>query len=154
VDKANVVKWLESVPFYRNFDKKELGTLAEKQNLFLKFNENDQIIEEGDTDQAFYIIIQGTVRITKTNRDNEITLTKLNTGAVFGEMSLLRKGKRTSNAIAEISTVLMEIKPDDLNDMEISLQVKFQGELLKVVMKRFETLNNKYTELLSTSKIF
>ena len=69
-------------------------------------------------------------------------------------MSLLRKGKRTSNAIAEISTVLMEIKPDDLNDMEISLQVKFQGELLKVVMKRFETLNNKYTELLSSSKIF
>jgi CRP/FNR family transcriptional regulator, cyclic AMP receptor protein len=151
MDTSNILRWLEGVPFFANFKPKELEDLASRQNLFFKFEENQRIIEEGDTDQALYIILRGSVLITKTMPDKEVTLTKLNQGAVFGEMSLLRLGKRTSNAVADTSTILMGIKLDALEGMDFKLQVKFKDQLLKVVLKRFETVNNKYTELLNRS---
>jgi CRP/FNR family transcriptional regulator, cyclic AMP receptor protein len=149
VDTKTVQRWLEGVPFFGNFKEKELEELAAKQSLFFKYEDNQRIIEEGDTDQVLYIILKGSVLITKTLPDKEVTLTKLNQGAVFGEMSLLRKGKRTSNAVSDGPSILMGMNPDTLEGMDFKLQVKFKDQLLKVVLKRFETVNNKYTELLN-----
>ena len=151
METSNVLRWLEGVPFFTNFKPKELEDLASRKNLFFKFEENQRIIEEGDTDQALYIILRGSVLITKTMPDKEVTLTTLNLGAVFGEMSLLRLGKRTSNAVANVPTILMGIAFDALEGMDFKLQAKFKDQLLKVVLKRFETVNNKYTELLNRS---
>ena len=125
---SNVLRWLEGVPFFTNFKPKELEDLASRKNLFFKFEENQRIIEEGDTDQALYIILRGSVLITKTMPDKEVTLTTLNQGAVFGEMSLLRLGKRTSNAVANVPTILMGIAFDALEGMDFKLQVKFKDQ--------------------------
>ncbi len=149
MDTKAVLRWLEGVPFFENFKEKELEELASKQSLFFKYEDNQRIIEEGDTDQVLYIILRGSVLITKTMPDKEVTLTKLNAGAVFGEMSLLRKGKRTSSAFSENSSILMGMNPDTLEGMDFKLQVKFKDQLLKLVLKRFETVNNKYTALLN-----
>ena len=153
MDTDRILKWIQAVPFFSSFRKDELESLASEQKYFNKYNENEMIIQEGQTDQALFIILKGTVRITKDSGKNEIELTKLNEGTVFGEMTLLRKGRRTSNAIAEKATIVMTMKPDTLENLDFKLKAKFKDELLKLVLKRFETLNEKYTALLNKSTI-
>lgn len=80
--------------------------------------------------------------------DKELTLSILKEGAIFGGgMKLLKKGKRTSSVIAENTCVIMVLKPYTLNNLDGRLLAKIKDQLLKIVLRRFERLEGKYTDL-------
>ena len=150
---GTIVRWLEGIPFFEDFKREELESLASDQSHFYKFSQQDKVIQEGERDTALYILLKGTVRVTKQTSDKELTLSVLKEGAIFGEMTLLRKGKRTSSVIAESTCVIMVLKPYTLNNLDGRLLAKIKDQLLKIVLRRFERLEGKYTDLVNQNTV-
>ncbi len=148
METATIIHWMQAIPFFSPFNKNELETLASDQRYFYKYTEGDKIIEEGQTDVSFHVLLKGAVRITKTAENREVLINNLKEGSVFGELSILRKGKRTSTVTAETLSITMTIKPQNMDDWNVHLQNKFRDQLLKVVLKRFEVIDNKHVEAL------
>ncbi len=149
MEAGTIVRWLEGIPFFEDFKKEELESLASDQGHFYKYSEKDRIIQEGERDTALYILLKGSVRVSKQLPDKEMTLSVLNEGAIFGEMTLLRKGKRTSSVTAEKTCVIMVLKPYTLQNLDGRLLAKIKDQLLKIVLRRFERLEGKYTDLVN-----
>ena len=74
----------------------------------------------GESGRSFFILAQGTVRVTKQGR----LLSLLHRGDCFGEMAHLleRDFKRSSDVIAKNDVVLIEINPDVLMHATIRMQ--------------------------------
>ena len=67
----------------------------------VSFKEGDIIFKENDAEcNEMYIIDSGRVKIEKKVGDTEATLTTLDEGGFFGEMSLITGNKRSASAIA------------------------------------------------------
>ena len=78
----------------------QLGVVTRKLTT-QKFAPGQLIVEEGDPADQFYIIIGGDVDIFLEHPDgSEIIVNRLSSGSYFGEIGLLRGGKRTANVRA------------------------------------------------------
>lgn len=64
--------------------------------------DNDQcIIKQGTTGDSFYIISEGTVRVTKNDGKGEKEVAVLDKGKFFGELALQSEDKRAANVYAK-----------------------------------------------------
>lgn len=92
--------FLASVPLFSSLDEDELRKLAQ---LFhpVTVNENDVIFKKGDLGDILYVIHSGTVKISVEGIHHEVvTLTSLESGDFFGELTLFDESPRTASAIA------------------------------------------------------
>jgi CRP/FNR family transcriptional regulator, cyclic AMP receptor protein len=82
---ASMVHLLSDFAFFKNIDEENLETVV---NFFRlkKLEKEDIVIRKGDPGGNFYIIITGSVNVIN---DGGMTITTLNKGDVFGEMSLI-----------------------------------------------------------------
>lgn len=82
---ASMLHLLSNFAFFKNIDKKNLETVV---NFFRlnKLKKGEIVIRKGDPGGNFYIIITGSVNVIN---DAGMTITTLNKGDVFGEMSLI-----------------------------------------------------------------
>jgi CRP-like cAMP-binding protein len=58
------------------------------------------IFSEGEPGEELYIILKGSVKITKVVDNNEVLLAVLKAGDIFGEMALLESKPRAAGAVA------------------------------------------------------
>ena len=93
---------LKKLYLFKNLSEKTLELLATKLKK-LKYNENEVIVEEGQTGDTFYLITKGSVRITKDGN----YIRDLESGSCFGENVLLSNEiiKRTATVTAIEKTV-------------------------------------------------
>jgi CRP/FNR family transcriptional regulator, cyclic AMP receptor protein len=103
---------LARVSLFSELDKKELQTLA-KSCVERSFDAGATIILQGDTGVGLYVILKGSVRITKAvNPDRaEEDLGTVGPGNVLGEMSLLDDLPRsaTVTAIDAVDTLVLPV---------------------------------------------
>jgi CRP-like cAMP-binding protein/CheY-like chemotaxis protein len=66
----------------------------------------ERVIQEGDPCDGFYLVVDGEVRITLTERDNQ-EVARLSAGEFFGEMALLSNQPRSASVWALGATRLM-----------------------------------------------
>ena len=104
---------LARVTFFKRLDAAELEQLAmrvERRN----FGPGDTIFSENDKGDALYIVDSGTVRIWVLDDDAKpVTLAELQEGSFFGELAVLDRGPRSTNASAVNNTVLHRLSSDD-----------------------------------------
>ena len=104
---------LARVTFFKRLDAAELEQLAmrvERRN----FGPGDTIFSENDKGDALYIVDSGTVRIWVLDDDaRPVTLAELQEGSFFGELAVLDRGPRSTNASAVNNTVLHRLSSDD-----------------------------------------
>jgi len=82
---SNIVQMLSRFSFFRTIDQNNLNAVIGFFKL-KKFKKDDIIIRKGDPGGNFYIVVSGQVEILN---DAGISITTLNKGEVFGEMSLI-----------------------------------------------------------------
>lgn len=144
-----IVTRLETSPFFNNFSETEIDTLAKNDSAFVTFRKESFICKEGDIDQAVFIILSGQVQVSKKTSFGQANIINLKTGSIFGEISLLRKDKRISNVQALEETMVCKLTPEQIKKMNVQLQVKIKGQILNLVIKRYEILCDKYAELVN-----
>jgi uncharacterized membrane protein len=104
---------LARVTFFKRLEPDELEQLASRVEQ-VTFEPGATIFSENDTGDALYVVHSGTVRIWVLDEDAEpVTLTELRQGSFFGELAVLDRGPRSTNASAVDSTTLHRLSSDD-----------------------------------------
>lgn len=77
-----------------------------------------KIINEGDPGISMYIIKEGSVKVTRTqDDDDEIFIGNLTSGAFFGEFSLIDNLPRSANVIALEDSSVFQLGKSDFDDL-------------------------------------
>ena len=138
-------KLLLNVPIFSNLDEKQISFIATKMRN-KKYSKSDIILMEDEVGDTFFIIIEGSVKVTRDSEDGrEVILAVLSSGNFFGEISLLDGKTRSANAIALEKTSLMILKRNDFLQLlkEIpQISISLLSELAKRIRKTDEQVEN------------
>jgi CRP/FNR family transcriptional regulator, cyclic AMP receptor protein len=123
-----------------------------------EFQPEEVIFEEKVPGESFYVIYEGSVRISKIFENlGEEALTVLGAGEFFGEMSFFDDEPRSARAVAHESSKLLEVKNAQLKAYlathpEVSL--KFLWAFARTLSRRVRDTNEKFTALFAISRVF
>jgi len=78
------------------------------------FDQGAVIFNEGTDSDYAYIVVDGTVELTKNVNGTEIFLAEIGPGDLFGEMGMIDGGSRSATAVALVDIELQRIGRDDL----------------------------------------
>jgi CRP/FNR family transcriptional regulator, cyclic AMP receptor protein len=104
----------------------------------LHFKEGAIIFKEQDEGgNEMYFIDSGRVKIVKKVGDTEATLTTLDEGDFFGEMSLISGNKRSASAIA-FTNCKVHTMDKETFEYNLSNDIKFMRKILESLTHRLE----------------
>ena len=112
--------FLKGVSLFIEFDSDELQAIAEVMQSF-RFSPGDLILEEGNPNRALHILKSGRLRVSRRVHENEVTLTELQPGQSFGELSIIEDGVASA-----------------------SLRAQTEGEVLSVPMEKLANVLRRY----------
>ncbi len=107
----------------------------------IHFKEGDFIFKENEEDcKEMYVITSGRVNIVKKVGNTEATLTTLDEGNYFGEMSLITGNKRSASAIAQTDCKLYTMDKETF-EFNLSNDITFMRKILEALTHRLEATN-------------
>jgi CRP-like cAMP-binding protein len=118
----------------------------------IELKAGDFVFREGDEGDRLYIIDSGEVRISRTIPGaGEEALTVLRRGACFGEMSVLDRSSRSTDAIVHKRCRLLTIGREDfreLLDSDRELAYKVLWNVVHLVCERLRMTNDAMRSLM------
>jgi CRP-like cAMP-binding protein len=107
------LEFLSSVSIFSDLSDSELDnikTLCQTR----KYPKNSMIILEEEMGDVVFIVMSGTVKITRVNDEGkEVILAMLGSGEVFGEMAILDGESRSANALAQENCEVVTINREE-----------------------------------------
>ena len=115
----NKLSLLQSVPIFSDLSPSDLNKIAERM-IRRTYTKGQMILLEDDLGQTFFVIGEGSVKITRlSDEGREVILAMLGESDFFGEMSLLDGAGRSANVVAlEASEVLTLARNDFLEILQ------------------------------------
>jgi CRP/FNR family cyclic AMP-dependent transcriptional regulator len=110
---SNEAESLSRITLFRRLTPDELEQLAQEVDQ-VEFKADETIFNEQDKGDALYVVDSGSVRIWVLDEDVQpVTLAELKPGEFFGELAVLDRGARSTNATAIVDTELHRLSSDD-----------------------------------------
>lgn len=143
MNQDQIVKRIEELSFFNELNESEKKTLAALENHVLQFKPFTKILNEGDVDLSFYIILDGKVSVTK-DRPPEITIAQLVPGGIFGDITL-KGGRPRSNSVSSDDDVAVLKIDKQLIDKELDpvLANKIKDQVIDLLVRRLDEMNSK-----------
>ncbi|HWR57990.1 MAG TPA: cyclic nucleotide-binding domain-containing protein [Thermodesulfovibrionales bacterium] len=107
---------LDDVPLFKGMGRKHLRKLL-VDLIEKRYAQGDVIFHEGDSGKVLYVVLEGSVRITKRLHSGERTLAILGPGSHFGELALIDQGARFATAAAEQESLLLIMYKSYFDDL-------------------------------------
>jgi CRP-like cAMP-binding protein len=89
------IELISKVPLLAGCSKSELGRIAALADL-VEFRDGETLMREGDIGSEFFILVQGSARVTRRGRK----LADLEGGGWVGEIALISNVRRTATVVA------------------------------------------------------
>jgi cAMP-dependent protein kinase regulator len=133
---------LTTAPFFQPLPLEDRGPLmARFQSLRIEAGET--VVKQGERTGGFYLVMLGSVTISKRIAKHQRPLVTLREGAYFGEMSLLRGTTASATVTAEGATELAVLSPQDFYAVMAATPVLW--EELRREAKRREQITRHIT---------
>jgi len=111
---SSIMRAIKEILTFRFLTEQELETLVHISRIE-KFDVNEKVISQGEINQSFYAIINGTVKVTvQENKGKEAYICTIGNGEIFGEAGIFTKVKRTASVICLDDTTVMTIPRDSM----------------------------------------
>lgn len=126
-----IQRLMDSNDFFDRFEKNEI-------EYFLKgcsartFEDGDIIFREGGMGSTLYIIISGSIVVTKKGRKVDI----VRDGECLGEMGALGNSPRSANAEAIGKVTMLEIDNKIINTLSAAIQAKLYKNIALLISER------------------
>lgn len=125
-----------------------LREMLESQASEVRLSNGEVLFEQGDTGDAFYAIIEGSLEFSILSASGrKLSLDLMRPGAVFGEIVLFDPGLRTATATA---TAAEPSRLRRLRNRDILAQIKehpeLAGDLLRLAGQRMRWMNMQLNE--------
>ena len=131
-------EFLSTVGIFSNLSEQELQEINDFAKL-RKYPKGSMIILEEEYGDIVFIIMKGTIKITRVNDEGkEVILSLLGISEIFGEMSIIDGESRSANALAQEKCELLAIKSEDfLRLLKSNFKISFalMSELAKRIRK-------------------
>jgi eukaryotic-like serine/threonine-protein kinase len=137
-EKVASVKRLD---FFSGFTEAEIWEIM-RASVWERFNAGDEIIVEGEIDDSFYILIDGTVRVKK----GEIVVGDLKAGDCFGEMGYISRRRRTATILASAPVTLMRVNSTLMEQVSKDCQLRFCRIFLRILIERLSSTTERMAE--------
>ena len=105
---SSAFQLLKKVPLFASLDSGTVAGLAGKFEK-KKLKPNEVLFQQGDPGDAFYVIVEGAVKISVTNEETSLTVALLGPGDHLGEMALFDNLPRSAKAEAARATQLLAL---------------------------------------------
>ena len=152
---------IKKTSFFDVFSEEEKGRLVDRRGLFKRYEkEGLTIFSEGDKGDSMFVVLSGTINITKlvtpNNQERNTSLAKpkhtviaqMESGSVFGEIAMLTGQTRTTYAITGSPlVVIMEITQKGMYSFNLAIQNKFNKQLISTLISRLNTVNKEFVNL-------
>jgi CRP/FNR family transcriptional regulator, cyclic AMP receptor protein len=137
----NEVDYLGTISIFSHLKNRDLRRIA-KLSRQQRFNKGDVIIQQGERDGRFFIILTGEVEVIKNfNSKNKRSFGTLGPQSYFGEMALLFADfERSASVVAKKETKVLYVDQWDLRE-EILKHPMLAIELLQLFSLRINALN-------------
>jgi CRP/FNR family cyclic AMP-dependent transcriptional regulator len=96
------IEHLQQVPLFAACSRKDLQLVARRAE-DVKVPAGKALVSEGETGQEFFVIIEGTARVTRQGRK----IATIGPGQAFGELALLDRAPRNASVVADTDMELV-----------------------------------------------
>lgn len=149
-------KTLIQIPICRGLTEEEVRTLFEIAEE-ASAGKGEVLFKEGDSGEALYVLLAGTVEILKRDRAGaQQQLARIAEGGVFGEMSLVNgNAPRSASAVAGSDVRLLKIPTARFSRLlgEASLAaLKVVHNLAQVMSRRLLMMDEKLMDVLDQGR--
>jgi CRP/FNR family transcriptional regulator, cyclic AMP receptor protein len=146
--------FLTDSPLFRNLDETERSQVLIIGQVRC-YQSQEVIFREGDPGDGLFIVVRGSVRISKQSASGEEALAVLESNAFFGEMALIDFSPRAADAIANEETTIFFINLKDLRNLiethhQIALKVLYA--LCEVLAQRLRETNERYMSVFTIAQ--
>jgi hypothetical protein len=127
---------LMGMPLFSRLGERELLRVMQVAEV-RAYGPGETVIREGDRGDELFIVLSGTVRVTK----GDALLTTLGKGEHFGEMALIRSVPRSATVLSEALSEIIAIRRADFFDIlrtEHEMAVKLLWQFLGVLADRLD----------------
>ncbi len=145
-NKDQLIKVLDRIPFFDVFDLAEKKEFASSDNYVLNCDPDTLIIEQGEMDFSTYILLKGEV-ILKKKDDPDLVIATLKPGAVFGEISFIKRSPRPTDVIAREKVQVLRLDGSVFNRLSGATQIKLKDQYIELLVGRIEDVNTSLTFL-------
>jgi CRP-like cAMP-binding protein len=145
---------IKQAAIFKDLDEEELEKVSEicKPQQF-KFGQ--YVFKEGESGNRLFIISEGEVRISRqVPGSGEEALAVLKEGACFGEMAVLDRSERSTDAIANTDCTLLTMTRSDfelLLDFDRELAYKVLWSIVRLLCERLRVTNDNLRSFLAMS---
>jgi serine/threonine protein phosphatase PrpC len=125
---------LARMPLFRPLNDREILRVLQVTDV-VSFQNGENVMTEGETGEELFIVLSGTVRVTRGGAD----LATLKTGDHVGEMALVRSQPRSATVVSDGKSELMVIRRTEFFEIlrkEHQLAVKLLWQFLGVLADR------------------
>lgn len=133
VDLKERYQEVRSLDFFRDFSEAQIWEIMGACHWQI-FNKGNAIIQQGEIDDSFFIMISGDVSI---QRDG-VKIGELTSGDCFGEMGYLAKKERTAEVIANDRVSVMKINDSAMQQVSKDCQLFFSKMFISTLIKRLD----------------
>ena len=156
----SITKFVNTIPFFKGFTDTEKEKLISRADCFEKYSKEDLVFKQGDIGNSLFLVLQGKVALfrlgtikvdegrvsLKEEADKKITI--LNSGAIFGEISMLTESKRNVTArVDSAQVVVMKITKKLIDSLNHPTQIKFHRQLLLSLATHLDDMNSQFVDL-------
>lgn len=146
--------FLTHSPLFRNLDETERAQILIIGQV-RTYQASQVIFREGDAGDGLFILLKGSVRISKRSATGEEALAILEPHAFFGEMALIDFSARAADAIANEASELFFIPLKDLRSLieaHHQLALKILYALCEVLAQRLRETNERYMSVFTIAQ--
>jgi len=136
---------LGKIPMFKNITEQEIKQVAKLKFSDLTFQKGDVIIKEGEDETSLYLLIVGTVSIIKDI--GNVTITTLNPGDVFGDMSFLTKKPRYTTAKAREDVRVLKMDDNFFQKIDSEVKNKIKDYFIDLLISRIDRLNEAISQI-------
>ncbi len=146
--------FLTQSPLFRNLDETERAQIL-IIGQFNGYTSGDVFFKEGVPGDGLFILVKGSVRISKQSPTGEEALAVLEPHAFFGEMALIDFAPRAADAIANEGTEVFFIPLKELRSLieaHHGLALKILYALCEVLAQRLRETNERYMSVFTIAQ--
>jgi CRP/FNR family cyclic AMP-dependent transcriptional regulator len=123
-----------------------MGFMAEQLKRVLKAG--DVVFKDGAAGQSMFIILQGSIEISKILGDQKTVIAELGPGSIFGEMAVIDRHARSATATALTDATLVEISRE-LFIKKLGETPKWLQAFFAIIVERLRKATEHQSPLLS-----
>ncbi len=132
---------IAGLPMFEHFTEEEIDTFSAIGHSVEEYRKGDVLLNAGDEHPSLFLLVKGTVLITRTANNVRIRLSKLGPGELFGEMSFFTRKPRTSDVVANEDVTVVRMDSGFFETVDPVIRDKIKNYFIEILIKRLDLMN-------------